>query len=518
MTFCETCYFLIFSLAEGPQLANYPILTILVFLPLAGSLAVFLLGKRPALCRATALAVVLCELCLAAAIALLVSQEAATAGALPGFFLVEDFSWIETFGIRYLLAMDGISLLMVLLTAFLATLAVLFSWKTISERVPAYYGLLLLAISGILGVFLALDLFLFYLFWEIMLIPLFFLICVWGEGQRVKAALRFFLFTIGGSLLMLLAIIGLYLLHGRATGVYTFALPELLNTPLEPVQSCLLFSAFLLAFAVKTPIFPLHGWLPDAYTAAPTAATLLLAGLMAKTGVYGLIRFAFPLFPDAAALFTPVLYLLAVVGILYASWLAYVQTDVKRLVAYSSFGHMGFIVLGIVAWTPVSLSGSVIQMVNHGITTGALFLMAGMLEDRSGCRDSTSFGALWGKMPYFGAFFLLFSLATLGLPGLNNFVGEFLILAGVFRVSPLAAVFALGGIVLVLIYSLRLVQNLLFGPERVQREMADLSCREVVILASLALAVIVLGVYPSPALDLIRLPIALLSGGKGGLP
>jgi NADH-quinone oxidoreductase subunit M len=499
-------------------LATYPILTILVFLPLAGSLAIFLLGNRPVLCRTAALAVVLGELVLAAGIAFLAPLAPATAGALPGYFFVEDHPWIEKFGIRYLLAMDGISLLMVLLTSFLATLAVLFSWKIITERVAAYYGLLLLATAGILGVFLSLDLFLFYLFWEVMLIPLFFLICVWGEGQRITAALRFFLFTIGGSLLMLLAIIGLHLAHGSATGVYTFALPELLGTPLDPLQSCLLFSAFLLAFAVKTPIFPLHGWLPDAYADAPTAATLLLAGLMAKTGVYGLIRFAYPLFPEAAVLFTPLLFVLAVVGILYASWLAYVQTDVKRLVAYSSFGHMGFIVLGVAAWTPISLSGSVIQMVNHGIATGALFLMAGMLEERSGCRDSASFGALWGKIPFFGAFFLLFSLATLGLPGLNNFVGEFLILAGVFRVSPLATVFALGGIVLVLIYTLRLVQNLLFGPERVQREMTDLSCREVVILASLALAVIVLGVYPAPVLDLIRLPIALLSGGKGGMP
>ncbi|MGA7826440.1 MAG: NADH-quinone oxidoreductase subunit M [Geobacteraceae bacterium] len=499
-------------------MANYPILTILVFLPLAGSLAVSLLGRRPALCRATALAVVLAELCLAAAIALQASLASTASAALPGFFLVEDLPWIEKFGIRYLLAMDGISLLMVLLTSFLATLAVLFSWKNVKERIAAYYSLLLLATSGILGVFLAIDLFLFYLFWEAMLIPMFFLICVWGQGQKVTAALRFFLFTIGGSLLMLLAIIGLYLAHGSATGIYTFALPELLHTPLAPLQSCLLFAAFLLAFAVKTPIFPLHGWLPDAYTAAPTAATLLLAGLMAKTGVYALIRFAFPLFPDAAALFSPVLCVLAVLGILYASWLAYVQTDVKRLLAYSSFGHMGFIVLGIVAWTPVSLSGSVLQMVNHGITTGALFLMAGMLEERSGYRDSASFGALWGKIPYFGAFFLLFSLATLGLPGLNNFVGEFLILAGVFRVYPLAVVFALVGIVLVLIYTLRLVQNLLFGAERLHHEMADLSGREMLILASLAIAVIVLGVYPAPALDCIRLPIALLSGGVGGLP
>ncbi len=366
--------------------------------------------------------------------------------------------------------------------------------------------------------FLALDLFLFYLFWEVMLIPLFFLICVWGQGQRVKSALRFFLFTIGGSLLMLLAIIGLYLAHGAATGVYTFALPELLQTPLAPLHSCLLFAAFLLAFAVKTPIFPLHGWLPDAYSDAPTAATLLLAGLMAKTGVYGLLRFAYPLFPEAALLLTPLISVLAVVGIIYASWLAYVQTDIKRLLAYSSFGHMGFIVLGIAAWTPLSLSGSVIQMVNHGITTGALFLLAGMLEERSGLRDSASFGALWGKIPCFAAFFLLFSLANLGLPGLNNFVGEFLILAGVFRVSPLAAVVALGGIIFVLVYTLRLVQKLLFGPERLQRELADLSFRELALLASLALLVIGLGVYPAPVLDLIRLPIALVSGGIGGVP
>ncbi|MRR53864.1 MAG: NADH-quinone oxidoreductase subunit M [Deltaproteobacteria bacterium] len=499
-------------------MVTYPFLTILVFLPLAGSLAVFLFGSRPVLCRATALAVVLGELCLAAGLALLVPLEPAASGTLPGYFLVEDQPWIATFGIRYLLAMDGISLLMVLLTSLLATFAVLFSWKTITERVAAYYGLLLLATSGILGVFLALDLFLFYLFWEVMLIPLFFLICVWGQGQRVKSALRFFLFTIGGSLLMLLAIIGLYQAHGAATGMYTFALPELLGTPLAPLHSCLLFAAFLLAFAVKTPIFPLHGWLPDAYSDAPTAATLLLAGLMAKTGVYGLLRFAYPLFPDAAVLLTPLISVLAVVGIIYASWLAYAQTDIKRLLAYSSFGHMGFIVLGIAAWTPLSLSGSVIQMVNHGITTGALFLMAGMLEERSGLRDSASFGALWGKMPYFGAFFLLFSLATLGLPGLNNFVGEFLILAGVFRVSPLAAVVALGGIILVLIYTLRLVQQLLFGPEKVRHEMADLSFRELAILASLALLVIGIGVYPVPVLDLIRLPIALVSGGTGGVP
>jgi NADH-quinone oxidoreductase subunit M len=500
-------------------LDNVPILTILVFLPLAGSLAVLLPGARgAACCRMVTLAVALCELALAAGAVALAPRVSAPDGPLPGFFLVEDLAWIERFGIRYTLGMDGISLLMVLLTALLVLLVVLFSWKSHIERVAPYHALLLLAMSGIMGVFLALDLFLFYLFWEVMLIPLFFLIFAWGGEGRVPAALRFFLYTIGGSLLMFLAVIGLYLVHGDATGWYTFSLPALMNTPMTGSLSCWLFAAFLLAFAVKTPLFPLHGWLPDAYGAAPTAGSVLLAGLMAKTGAYGLIRFAFPLFPDAATAFTPLLLGLSVTGILYASWLAFAQTDVKRVVAYSSFGHMGLVVLGIAAWTPVSLSGSVLQMVNHGVTTGALFLMAGMLEERSGSREMASFGGLWGRAPLFSGLFLLFSLSALGLPGLNNFAGEFLVLAGTFRVSPVAAVLALCGMVLVLVYMLRLAQGLLFGSDRVQGEFADLSPREVLILGSLALAVVLLGVYPAPALDLLRVPVALLMVSTGGMP
>jgi len=496
---------------------NLPILTILVFLPLAGSLAVFLLGARVALCRTVTLAAALCELALAAGVAVLASCVSA-GGPLPGFFLLEDLPWIERFGIRYTLGMDGISLLMVLLTALLVLLVVLFSWKNVTERVAPYHALLLLAMSGIMGVFLALDLFLFYLFWEVMLIPLFFLIFAWGGEGRLSAALRFFLYTIGGSLLMLLAVIGLYLVHGEATGWYTFFLPELMNTPMSAALSHWLFAAFLLAFAVKTPLLPLHGWMPDAYGAAPTAGSVLLAGLMAKTGAYGLIRFAFPLFPDAAATFTPLLLGLSVAGILYASWLAFAQTDVKRVVAYSSFGHMGLVVLGIAAWSPVSLSGSVLQMVNHGVTTGALFLMAGMLEERSGSRELASLGGLWGRAPLFSGLFLLFSLSALGLPGLNNFAGEFLVLAGTFRVSPLAAALALCGMVLVLVYLLRLVQALLFGPERVSGEFADLSPREALILGTLALAVVLLGVYPAPVLDLLRVPVAVLTFSSGGVP
>jgi NADH-quinone oxidoreductase subunit M len=463
------------------------------------------------------LAVSLGELILAAA-ACLSARSASYGGRFPGFFLVEDYSWVDRFGIRYTLGMDGISLLMVLLTAFLTLLAVLFSRNTIVERVGPFYALLLMAASGITGVFLSLDLFLFYLFWELMLIPMFFLICSWGEGRRVAAALRFFLYTMSGSLLMLLAIIGLYLAHAGATGVASFALADLLRTPLDTGLSCWLFAAFVLAFAVKSPILPLHGWLPDAYTAAPTPAVIILAGLMAKTGAYGLLRFAFPLFPGAASVFSPLLCWLGAGGLLYASWVAFAQTDMKRLLAYSSFGHMGILVFGIAAWNPVSLSGSVIQMVNHGITTGALFLMAGMLEERRGNRDTGSFGGLWGRIPCLAAFFLLFSLANLGLPGLNNFVGEFLILAGAFRGYPIAAAAAFCGILLVLVYMLRLVQKLLFGQETASGTITDLSPRELGLLVSLALVVIFFGIYPAPALDLIRIPVALLTGGKGVMP
>jgi len=496
---------------------TYPILSMLIFLPLAGGLALLGVTDRARLCRFIALAISVLELALVC-VACLAAPEASSTGPLPGFFLVEDLPWIERFGIRYFLAMDGISLLMVLLAAFLVMVVIVFSWQKPTVRVARFHALLLLAAAGMVGVFLSLDLFLFYLFWELMLVPLFFLIVVWGDGRPFRAAMRFFVFTMAGSLLMLAALIGLHLAHGKVAGVYTFALPELLHTPMTPQLSCWLFAAFMAAFAVKTPVFPLHGWLPEAYASAPTAATVLLAGVMAKTAVYGMMRFAFPLFPQAAAQFAPVLIGLAVAGILYASFLACAQSDIKRLLAYSSFGHTGFMVLGVAAWTPVALSGSVMQMVNHGITASALFLMAGALEERSGSRQMAGFGGLWGTMPLYGAFFLLFSLSTLGLPGLNTFVGEFLVLAGTFGVSPAATVAALCGMVLVLIYLLKLVQALLFGRGKHAVGFADLSRREGFIFAILAVLVVVLGVYPSPVLDMARLPVMLLTGGKGGLP
>jgi NADH-quinone oxidoreductase subunit M len=367
--------------------------------------------------------------------------------------------------------------------------------------------------TGIMGVFLALDLALFYLFWEVMLIPMFFLIGIWGHGRKLYSTVKFFLFTMSGSLLMLLAIIALHLLHARQSGVATFSLQQLVGTSLPPDTQLWLFAAFFLAFSIKFPLFPLHTWLPDAHTDAPTAGSVILAGLLLKTGSFGLIRFGYPLFPQAAQTLTPLFYTLAIIGIIYASLVAFAQQDMKRLIAYSSIGHMGFVAIGIAAWQPVALSGSIIQMANHGVTTGALFCLVGMLDERAHTREISAFGGLWGKIPKYSFFFLFFSLATVGLPGLNNFVGEFLILAGTMKTAPLVTALAFTGIVLTLIYSVRLVQELLFQEERQPLLMDDLDLREMTLLTIMALLCLWMGIHPEPLLELIHLPVQLLTGG-----
>ena len=492
------------------------LLSILVFLPLAGCLCLAPFWRRGSVTRWLALAFALAELLLAGT-AWRPLPAIPGGGALPGFFLWEDLPWIERFGIRYLLGMDGISYLLVLLTAFLTVVAMLVSWRSVRERISFFFFTLLLMESGIVGVFLSLDLFLFYFFWELMLVPMFLLIGIWGHGRRIYSAVKFFLYTLAGSLLMLLAIIALYFVHGNQTGTYTFGFPALLHTAMPPTLALWLFAAFLLAFAIKVPIFPLHTWLPDAHTDAPTAGSVLLAGLLLKTGAYGLIRFAIPLFPQAAEMFRPALYAVALIGIIYGSWIAYAQTDMKRLVAYSSVGHMGFVALGIAVWSPVALSGAVFQMVNHGITTGALFALVGMLDERVHTRDIAAFGGLWGKVPAFSFLFLLFSMASAGLPGLNNFAGEFLILAGTFRVSPLPAVLALIGIILPLVYTVRLVQEMLFGTERTPLATEELSLREGAVLVVLSLIAVYLGTHPAPLLDLLKVPVEVLMT-QGGRP
>jgi NADH-quinone oxidoreductase subunit M len=493
--------------------SNFPILSLLVFLPLAGSLVLLPFRRNHGALRLITLIFSVAELAVSAWI-VAASTFAQAAGAPAGFFLYEDLPWIERFGIRYTLGMDGISLLMVLLTSFITVIAVLVSWNGIKERVPLYYSLLLAMETGIQGVFLGLDLFLFYLFWEVMLIPMFFLIGIWGHGRRVYSAVKFFLYTFFGSLLMLVAIITLYLRHGAQAGRYSFSLFELIHTSIPYGISVWLFAAFLFAFAIKFPLFPLHTWLPDAHTDAPTAGSVILASLLLKTGAYGLIRFGFPLFPEAARACTPLIYAVSVIGIAYGAWIAFAQLDMKRLVAYSSVSHMGFVALGIAAWSPVALSGAVLQMVNHGVTTGALFALVGMLDERTDSREIATYGGIWGKVPALSFFFLLFCMASAGVPGLNNFVGEFLVLMGTFRVSPMAAGGAFLGVVLTLIYTVRLVQEILFGKEKKPLTLIDLSAREGGVLAVLAVTAVYLGVHPGPVLELVKVPIALLVGGK----
>jgi NADH-quinone oxidoreductase subunit M len=489
-----------------------PFLTILLFLPLAGSVLLLTMTRRESLARITALTIALTETLLACS-AWFFQGNATLKASPPGFFLFLDRPWIETLGIRYTVGMDGISLLLVILTTLVTTIALLVSWRSIKERVALHFLLILAMESGIIGVFLSLDLFLFYLFWELMLIPMFFLIGIWGHDRNIYSAVKFFLYTMIGSLLMLLAIIGIYLIHGQQSGVYSFGLAALTGTHFSPATGLWLYGAFLLAFAVKFPIVPLHTWLPDAHTDAPTAGSVILAGLLLKTGAYGLIRFGYPLFPEAAHTLTPPLIGLAVAGILYASWIAFAQKDMKRLIAYSSVGHMGFVALGIGAWTPVALSGSLLQMINHGLTTTALFALVGMLDERAHTRQIEDFGGLWSKIPIYSAFFVLFTMASAGLPGLNNFVGEFLILAGSFKVAQFATVLAFIGVILPLVYTVRLIQEVIFQEERRPLSMSDLSLREISVLTFLALADVSIGMHPAPLLQILKTPVALLTGG-----
>ena len=489
------------------------LLTMLVILPLAGALLITALWERPATARWVALAAAATEMLLAVWIWYGWRELPTAPPPLPGYLLVQDLPWIPTFGIRYLLALDGISLMMVLLTSVTVCAGLLVSWRSIQERVPLFLLLMLVMESSVMGVFLALDLALFYLFWEAMLVPMFLMIGIWGHGQRIYSTLKFFLFTLAGSLAMLLAIITLHIQHTQKTGMASFALPELLQTRLPLEWQIWLFAAFFLAFAVKFPLVPLHTWLPDAHTDAPTAGSIVLAALLLKTGSYGLIRFGYPLFPEAARMAVPLMFGLAIFGIIYASLVAYAQEDIKRLIAYSSIGHMGYVALGIASWQPVALSGAVLQMANHGVTTGALFCLVGMLDERTNSRRIEDFGGLWGEIPKWSFFFLAFSMASVGLPGLNNFVGEFLVLAGTIKTSPLAAILAFFGIVLTLVYMVRLVQELLFQERRQPLAIHDLDRREMFLLGSLLVLDIWMGIHPAPFLDLIHTPVQLLTGG-----
>ena len=482
---------------------GFPLLSAIVFLPLLGGLFVLARPGRPRLCRVFSLAVMLADFILVLALFLPAMRN----GSGP-WLRMEDYAWIPSVGIRYALAADGLSLMLLLLTTFLGVLCVLVSWKSIDKKVNSYHFFLLLTFTGILGVFLATDLFLFYLFWEVQIIPMFFLVGIWGHEERRRTAMKFILFTMAGSLFMLIAVVGLYVVHGEQTGTYTFGLAPLIATALPVGVQGWLYAAFMLSFGIKIPLVPVHTWLPDTHTQAPTAGSVILAGLLLKTGAYAVFRFAFPLFPAAFRASVPVLVVLGLVALFYASWIALSQVDMKRLIAYSSIGHMGLIVLGLAVLNSITLSGSLLQMINHGVSTSALFILVGMLGERIDSRQFKDFGGLWRKMPVFSAFFLFFSMAALGLPGLNNFVGEILILIGTYRAHPVAGVFGFAGLFFGVVYILRMVQKALFGqPRGEESALRDLESREILILGALALGVLFLGLWPDPVLGLFKEPV-----------
>jgi NADH-quinone oxidoreductase subunit M len=415
-----------------------------------------------------------------------------------------DWSWIPRFGIRFHLAIDGLSLLLLMLTFFLGIVSVLVSWKEIQQRVGFFHLNLLWVLAGITGVFLAIDLFLFYFAWELMLVPMYFLIALWGHERRHYASVKFFIFTQLSGLLMLIAILALYFAHHAATGVFTFEYEQLLGTPLSSAAAWWMMLGFFVAFAVKLPVVPVHTWLPDAHTEAPTAGSVVLAGLLLKTGAYGLLRFVVPLFPGAAHQFAPIAMILAVIGILYGGVLAFGQSDFKRLVAYTSVSHLGFVLLGIFAWNTLALQGAVVTMIAHGISTGALFVVAGLLQERMHTREMDRMSGLWSTIPRLSGAALFFALGSLGLPGLGDFVGEFLVLLGTYRVSLVLTILAAIGVLVATFYALRLVQRAFHGPNLHQWKLPDLNRREAFILAPMIVVLLWLGLYPLPVLNTVR--------------
>ncbi len=486
---------------------TFPLLTLVVFLPLVGALALLLIGRgRDALVRRATLAVALLEF--GATLVVWGSFDPTVAD----MQLVERYAWIPTFGVEYFVGVDGISLFLIVLTGFLTPIALLSSWGSVHQKVKGFSIFVLLLETAMLGVFVSLDLFLFYVFWDAMLIPMYFLIGIWGYERRIYAAVKFILYTMAGSVLMLIAIIGLAYLHYQEAGSYSFDLLKLYALDVPAGTQFWFFLAFALAFAIKVPLFPFHTWLPDAHVEAPTAGSVILAGVLLKMGTYGLLRFAFPLFPIAALYFAPYLAVLAVIGIVYGALVAMVQPDLKKLVAYSSVSHLGFVVLGICAMNVQGVQGAVYQMLNHGVSTGGLFLIVGMLSDRRHTRLISEFGGLKSVMPRLTAMFLIITLSSIALPGLNGFVGEFLILLGVFRWSPMFAAVAATGVILSAVYMLWMFQRVNYGPVTNDKNsnLPDLTSREGFALGPLVVMAIVMGIAPLPFLRTMEPSVDLI--------
>jgi NADH-quinone oxidoreductase subunit M len=477
------------------------LLTLVVVTPLLGACFAALLPREPVRgVQRTALLFSLVPL----ACAIAVYQR-----FVPGtgdFQLVERATWIPAFGIGYHLAVDGVSLLLVLLTTVLTPIVLLAGMGDVRRYVKEYYVLFLLLETGMLGALLALDLVLFYVFWEVMLVPMYLLIGIWGGQQRVYATVKFVLFTMAGSLLMLVAIVYLGWKVKAATGSWGFGYDAVLALSLAPREQLALFAAFALAFAIKVPLFPLHTWLPDAHTEAPTGGSVILAGVLLKMGTYGFLRFAFPFFPDAVLAIAPLFVGLAVTGIVYGALVAVQQADMKKLVAYSSVSHLGFVVLGLFALNPTATSGAVYQMLSHGVSTGGLFLLVGMLYERRHTRALAEFGGLWAVVPRYAVALLVVLLASAGLPGLAGFVGEFLILVGSFQRWPWATAVATSGVVLGALYLLVMYQRVAFGPldRDENRALADLTGREIAVITPVIALCFALGLYPTPLLARIQ--------------
>jgi NADH-quinone oxidoreductase subunit M len=473
------------------------LLSTTVALPIAGAVLLLLIpnrdGSRDGALRWLALAISL--LLFAVTLVIWAGFDASS----PEFQFVERYDWIPAFGIDYYVGIDGISLLLVVLTAFLTPIALLSSWESVERKVKEFSIFILLLEAAMIGVFISLDLFLFYVFWDAMLVPMYFLIGIWGYDQRIYAAVKFMLYTMAGSVLMLIAILGLAYLHQTATGSYSFDLLALYGLELNEQTQFWFFLAFALAFAIKVPLFPFHTWLPDAHVQAPTAGSVILAGVLLKMGTYGLVRFAFPLFPEAAAYFAPWLALLAVIGIVYGALVAMVQPDMKKLVAYSSVSHLGFVVLGICAMNVQGMQGAVYQMLAHGISTGGLFLVVGMLSDRRHTRLISEFGGLKKAMPRLTAVFLIITLASVGLPGLNGFVGEFLIMLGAFRWDARYVVGAGLGVILSAVYMLWMFQRVYYGPVTHEENatLPDLRPREWAAVVPLVAMSLFMGIFPN---------------------
>jgi NADH-quinone oxidoreductase subunit M len=479
---------------------SFPVLALLVLLPAAGAAVVAMVPRRH---QSLVLPLSVALSALPLGVALYVLWEFETGE--PGFQFAQQVEWFEPWGISWNVAVDGISLLLVVLTALLFPISLLAS-ASIRDNIKLYVAAMLVLETGLLGVFLSLDLVLFFVFFEVTLIPMYLLIGMWGSGRRVYAAVKFVIYTALGSGFLLAGIIFLALTAQDQLGGITFDYRALLDVQLSEGTQMWLFAAFGVAFAIKVPLFPFHTWLPDAHTEAPTAASVLLAGVLLKLGTYGLLRFNLALFPDATVELAPWLAGLAVVGIIYGAVVAIVQPDVKRLVAYSSVSHLGFIVLGIFALTSSGLQGGVIQMVNHGLTTGALFLLVGMIYDRRHTREISEYGGLARVMPLFAGLFLFTAFASIGLPGLNGFIGEFKVLIGSYITLPGHAIVAAFGVVLAAVYLLWAYERMFTGPvtKSENEGLRDLNARELVIMAPIAALVVFLGIYPKPALDRIE--------------